>query len=174
MGRSSLSRGLLASAAAVSTLSFFLLSGERDSFFGCVGPWSPVLLLLLLRVSEPCQTRHWTMMMMTTMITIACSPAHREAAKRGGEREREREQRGKKLRPVRDVTRRRIPTTDRRTAQIPPPPLTTAQRPTDKRRTAAKKGSDFPFSAAVSVPCRSSSSQLFLLHCLTQLLTIYT
>ena len=35
-----------------------------------------------VRLSAPCQTRHW--MMMTTMITIACSPAHREAPMRRG------------------------------------------------------------------------------------------
>ena len=53
-----------------------------------------------VRLSAPCQTRHW--MMMTTMITIACSPAHRGATMRGGRRRAAAapHRRGKKPRPL--------------------------------------------------------------------------
>ena len=45
-------------------------------------PWPASSASAAVRLSAPCQTRHW--MMMTTMITIACSPAHRGATMRGG------------------------------------------------------------------------------------------
>ena len=64
----------MASERGLSGLSWPPSPSERVSAVG-------VRASAAVRLSAPCQTRHW--MMMTTMITIACSPAHREAAMRG-------------------------------------------------------------------------------------------
>ena len=101
-------------------------------------PSFPFRVSVRVRLSAPCQTRHW--MMMTTMITIACSPAHREAAMRGGS----------------GTGGRRRPRPPPRKKPRPLPLRAAGARAARRRRRRCPRRSDFSTAAAMAAAIFSS------------------